>query len=350
MSPRNTATDRLLRRLALLTYLGSHQEATFARLARHFGVPLRDVVDDVLALWTTNGRPDDDTTNFVDFEVDVDEDVDLQGRWDPAVVGPARVRLLQGQNLDRPVPLSTGESVSLMAGLRQIAELMGPAGPDADPVRQAVDSALAKLTAVAPVVAETTTAAGAHPVDPDVRATIWRATNAGKRLRLRYVSGGDEETVREVDPVEVHGESGHWLLTAWCHRARGERSFRLDRVREAVELRTAVDPRHLERHTDAAGAAPDDGPRTGETVRLIVSSRALWHVDDVPHEEVEDLGDGRLRVTLTVANRAWLAGFLLRLGALVQSADPPSAAADAARRAHRALEAYAALDPLGDQA
>ncbi len=68
------------------------------------------------------------------------------------------------------------------------------------------------------------------------------------------------------------------------------------RRREAVS-RTVFEP------------SPED-PR----VVLELEPQARWVVEQYPVEEVEELGDGRLRVRLVAGERAWLERLLLRLG------------------------------------
>ena len=66
-------------------------------------------------------------------------------------------------------------------------------------------------------------------------------------------------------------------------------------------------------------------------VVLELEPSAAWVVEQYPVEEVESLGDGRLRVRLVAGQRAWLERLLLRLGpaASVVEGDPGLAAAAA---------------------
>jgi proteasome accessory factor C len=61
---------------------------------------------------------------------------------------------------------------------------------------------------------------------------------------------------------------------------------------------------------------PDD-PR----VTLELDPAGRWVAEQYPTEAVEDLGDGRLRVTLAVSERPWLERLMLRLGPAAQVVD-----------------------------
>jgi proteasome accessory factor C len=47
---------------------------------------------------------------------------------------------------------------------------------------------------------------------------------------------------------------------------------------------------------------------------LDLESDARWVAEHYPYEDLEALGDGRLRITLTVTARPWLERLLLSLG------------------------------------
>lgn len=63
---------------------------------------------------------------------------------------------------------------------------------------------------------------------------ITEALAAKRRLQLRYVSSRQEETVREVEPLEVIPQGDYLYLRAFCHLRQDERTFRLDRIVELV--------------------------------------------------------------------------------------------------------------------
>jgi proteasome accessory factor C len=112
-----------------------------------------------------------------------------------------------------------------------------------------------------------------------------------------------------VDPWRVFADQGAWYVVGWCHRVEDQRSFRLDRIAEVTPLDTTFEA--PEKEPDLGLFHPDaDAPR----VVLDLDPSARWVAEVHPTEAVEDLGDGRLRVTLAVSARPWLERLLLTLG------------------------------------
>lgn len=348
----NTAPDRILRRLSLLGYLGAHDVATFGQLADLFGVPVRTIVGDVLNLWGLNGRPGDELMDYMDFETTL-PDVDDLAEVDEAVLATATVTLCDPQDMDRQIPFSTHEIVALTLGLRQLGELAADLPPQYAPVRDALASAAEKLAqahpnTVAPIATASTGSKSATSEadgggDAYIYSAVEDACRGGQRLLLRYLSSADVITERTVEPVEIVGEDGVWVLNAWCHRAQAPRSFRLDRILDVEVSSESVSTKHVREVRRAEDRGVLDAPE-GATIE--VRSTALWRVEEVPHEELEHTGAGTLRVRIPIANTSWFAGFLLRLGEDAVGVSPASAAAPAAEQARAALAAYAELDKL----
>ena len=61
---------------------------------------------------------------------------------------------------------------------------------------------------------------------------LGEAIYSNKRMFIRYVDGGGEETQRWITPKQVMGLSDYVYLKAHCHLRNGERNFRLDRIIE----------------------------------------------------------------------------------------------------------------------
>lgn len=62
-----------------------------------------------------------------------------------------------------------------------------------------------------------------------------RTNHVPERIRVRYVNGMGEVSVREIEPIEVEKRRRAWYLIAFCHETNERRTFRLDRILEIVE-------------------------------------------------------------------------------------------------------------------
>lgn len=318
---RPSSVDRLVRLLALPAWVAEHPGASFDEAAAHFGVGARTIERDVYTLWVS-GLPGGLPDALVDFDAD-----DFESR---------RLRLTRPLGLDRPIRLSREEAVSLLLALRVLIGLLDADAEAASPLRRA-ESAVSALLGYersdsAPPPDAPTGGAGA------VLAAVRRATARRERLRLVYVSATDERTERDVDPLELVSDGSHLSLLAWCCTARGERTFRLDRIVSAEPVGRAADP-----HPRPSSAAPRRPGRIadGETAVLHLEPSGRWLVEQIPCEEVVQLADGSLRVRVVGRDERWLVGLVLSAGRHLRGVEPRSLAVAAAARARGALERYA---------
>lgn len=315
------ASDRLLRMLGMITYLDRHAGVPVEELAAQFGVSTRQVVTDIDTLWVT-GTPGYWPHDLIDFDA---------ASYDEGVV-----RLVESRGMTRPLRLGTREAVALIAALRAMRAVLAPG---LDRGRTAVlTSALDKLTAATGEAAAAVDVRLAVEGAPAVVAVLGEAVSTARRLRIRYVTAADVTSVREVDPIRLLTEDEHSYLLAWCHRARDERLFRVDRVLEAEVLDEPAAEHTVSTHTATFAPGPD-----AEIVTLELASRARWIAEQVPVESVENLPDGAFRVALRVADPAWLRHLLLQVGPELRAVAPPRVAADAAGAARAALAAYGVL-------
>lgn len=367
---RPSSVDRLVRLLALPAWVAEHPGASFDEAAAHFGVGARTIEKDVYTLWVS-GLPGGLPDTLVDFDAD-----DFESR---------RLRLTQPLGLDRPIRLSREEAVSLLLALRVLIGLLDADAEAASPLRRAEAAVSALLGYERPDSAQPPDAPtggdglpnGAHRRDaaattdaPDrpipaqadgpgpaadrvptagpgpaggggaVLAAVRRATARRERLRLVYVSATDERTERDVDPLELVSDGSHLSLLAWCCTARGERTFRLDRILSAEPTGRAAAPHPRPRPRSAAPRRPAR-IADGETAVLHLEPSGRWLAEQIPCEEVVQLADGSLRVRVVGRDERWLVGLVLSAGRHLRGVEPRSLAVAAAARARGALERYA---------
>lgn len=312
---RPSSTDRLVRLLALPAWVAEHDGATLAEAAAHFGVPAETIEADVSTLWVS-GLPGGMPGDLVDFSADAFE--------------AGRLSLTLPLGLERPVRLSREEASSLLLSLRVLRGLLG-ADAEAAAALASCEEVLTGLLGGA--LAEQTAAV---PVDEGVLTVVRKALADRRRLHLSYVSATDTPSERDVDPIRLTSDGSHLWLRAWCLSAKGERSFRLDRVRSAAltgERATA----HRVRRGSGAESEEALGPQTAE---LVLAPGGRWLAEQVPCDVLEQRPDGSTRVRVIGRDRTWLIGLALSAGRHLLAVQPPDLAAEVARRADASLRAY----------
>lgn len=78
-------------------------------------------------------------------------------------------------------------------------------------------------------------AAPTRPELGDIYASLEAATRLHKRVTLTYQTAATGMVSRrDVDPYAMVYREGAWLVVGWCHLRQEIRSFRVDRIRDAV--------------------------------------------------------------------------------------------------------------------
>lgn len=317
-----SATSRVSRLLTMVPWLLNRQGIDLERAAAELGVSEEQVVDDLQVLFVCGlpGHYPDDL---------------IEASWEDG-----RVFVGNADAIARPLRLGRDEALALIVALRALAATPGLTE------RDAIDRALAKLEAAAGDAAASAANVRVdldEPVDPELAARIRAGLTEGRRLHLTYTSASrDETTERDVDPLRVLSVDGRWYLEAWCHRAQGVRTFRLDRV-EAVEVldQPADPPADLPDREVGPGVfrgAPDD-----LVVTLELAPQAAWVSESVPSESVEVHDGGTRTMVLRVADPSWLTRLVWREAGAVQVVGPPELVAAVRDAAALALRGHVGL-------
>ncbi|WP_055483482.1 helix-turn-helix transcriptional regulator [Sphaerimonospora mesophila] len=314
------SSDRLPRLLALVPYLMSHPGAEVAEVARLFGLSEKQLIDDLQLVWMC-GLPGHTPGDLIDVS------------WDGG-----EILIDNADTIARPLKLGVDEASALLVALRMLDELPEFQGRDVlGRVIAKLEQAAAEGTAT--ISSQVHVELGAAP---DAHAVITDATRRRRRLSLRYyVPGRDEITPREVDPLRVVLVDGRHYLEGWCYRAEAMRMFRIDRIVEVEVLDVPVDPPAEAEPMDVAEGVFRPSDRD-ELVELELTPAGRWVAEYYPCEEVTELGEGRLRVTLRARDQSWVVRLALRLGDSGQVVSPASLADQVAATAEEALANYAA--------
>ena len=318
------AREQVSRLLALVPYLQTRTDVSLAHVAADFGVGPEQIMSDLKVLWMC-GLPGLTPDKMIEVDFEAIED-------DPDGV----VHIENAEFLARPVRLGSSEASALIVALRALRE----GSPQAS--HEVIDRCLVKLedaaasgTAAPHVEVHLTRSDAAER-----HAAVLREAIAGNRqARLDYyVPTRDETTRRVVDPLEVLTGDGRDYLDAWCHLAQARRLFRLDRMR-SVEI--VDEPRHEHSLTPRDLSEGLFAPGPDDVVAVVHLERhARWVADYYPVDAVEELGDGRLQVTLRVGDPRWLVRLALRLAPAVTVVEPPELRAEVTRTAEATLDLY----------
>ena len=210
-----------------------------------------------------------------------------------------------------------------------------------------VDRALTKLEDATGAIGAASTRVQVSIDDGAQESTLAdarRAVRERKRVHLRYlVPARDEVSERDVDPMRVVSLDAKWYLEGWCHLAEDVRLFRVDRIErlEVLDVDGTPPTQALPRDLGGAAYAAHDSD-----VEVVVDTdrSGAWIVDYYPTESVEVLPDGGRRVTLRVADPAWVRRLVWRMGGHVTVLSPETLRDEVASGAARALAAYAGDD------
>lgn len=330
---RPTAREAISRRLALLAWVERHPGASLAEAAAWFDVSEETIYQDVMVWWSA-GRTDAPDPDMLDF--------------DQGALEAGELYLTRGLQMSEPVGLTAQEVTCLRVALEvlrhglgeddRLARLIeqadralgGSGGDNDDPVAdtggrsEGHDGERADLDAP-----------GAQPVLTTIRA----AMDVGESVHLVYVDALDQRTERDVDPLElILGDPSHtWggsgavpILRAWCHLAAAQRSFRLDRVLEAVLTGNQARP-------PARAHRRQRPQRPSFRARVHVSAAGTWLTEEPYVQAAERLEDGTWEVDVASWNRQWLVHLILRAGRVLQDVSPQALAQEAADLARQAL-------------
>mgnify|MGYP001941560063 FL=1 len=238
---------------------------------------------------------------------------------------PAIISMGSPDELDRPMKLSSAEAWSLIAALQIVRDLAD------ESLTRTVDRVIDKLVEAGSVDHD---AVRVHPPEIDEKSQWYmQACERGWRIKLthRRESAG-ALTTHVVDPVEVQLRDGHLYLHGWSLTRKAWRTWRLDRIVDAVRIGSAT--RH--RHSDDEWFAtlPADAE-----VQVIVRPAARWLGEHFPSRRVERVEQG-WQITFPVANDVWFAGLLAMFQDEVLAVTPACAAHRLAELATRTLAAH----------
>lgn len=211
-----------IRVLAMLELLQARRQLSGAELAAGLGVDQRTVRRYALRL--------------ADLGIPVTAE---RGRY-------GGYRLLPGYRLP-PLMLTDDEAAAVVIGLLAAERLGQPVA--------GISTALAKIQRVLPAALSERVAAlrqtlgftqyqrrPAVAADTGIVLTLAQAASQHQRVRLRYRSHAEQDSERDLDPYGLVLHSGRWYVTGRDGKSGQLRTFRVDRVSEALLSGVSFDP------------------------------------------------------------------------------------------------------------
>lgn len=182
----------------------------------------------------------------------------------------------------------------------------------------ALESAVGKLGRVVMPDAGTSLAVDVLDQTQNV-GHLREAASDGRVVRIVYRSVGKEETTsRDVEPWSVFTTLGRWYLLGHCRSVDGQRTFRVDRIKELEVLDETFEPPE---------SVPD--PRVGyspsnEDIMCVVDLKpaARWVLEYYPVDLVRE-SSGTTRIRFHSPDVEVPARLLLRLGADARLVEGP---------------------------
>jgi len=282
---------------------------------------MRDALPEEIRRHTRTLRRDLEALEAAGFPLVADQ-VNGQTRW----------KLMEGFRDIPALAFSPTELMSLIFSRDLLKPLEGTE------IQASLTSALNKAAAVLPpqgheYVREMeqifSVGLGPHKSYQQHKGTIDLITQAiakGRTAQIRYYSASRGITTRrEVDPYRLWYAAGGLYLIAYCHLRKDVRMFAVERLRSI----TLTDhPYQLPLGFNVEDYVRDAlvvmRGRRVEVELLFSKSVAAWVKDKIwhPSRETSSMKDGRLKMTLKVADTTELVGWILSFGSQVQVIQP----------------------------
>jgi proteasome accessory factor C len=215
-----------------------------------------------------------------------------------------------GDRFARPARLSPLEAKALLWALDFIGDRLPiEAGGSLSSVRAKVEAAMGGGGL------PTVELGRAQVANAGVAAAVSHAIREDRLLEIDYwTESRGAITKRTIEPHLLVNAQDAWYVVAFCRRADGQRTFRLDRIRSAVLLEE-----RFARRAEIATSGPympwGAHPQPGETVAQSASvwcspALARWMLEK--HRSRERFADGSVLVEIPYASEDWLVKELLK--------------------------------------
>lgn len=302
------------RLLDLVPYISTHQGISMNDLAREFAVSTEELLDDLNTLWMC-GLP-----GYTPLEL-----IDLS--FESGFVSIRNAEILQKVRL-----LTKEELVVVAIGLDLLKESISKERAD---LITAITTLQAKIKSLIGDIAQ-----ASPTVDSAHRAIVLRAIKERKDLEIQYHSLiRDEVSTRTITPLELGEDKGIEVLLAYCSKASGFRTFRLDNIKLATLLNSSQlvsDTKGDDEELFRAKCWVDSRLRTTfERFRLETSLVASQASDSTNTDKTSSV-----EVEVTSFSQDWLIRNFMSTLANTQISEPAELATLVGRKAQATLDLY----------
>ncbi len=301
------APERLARAVALLHYLVDPQRPAL--------IPWETVQRD-LGLTREEAEADLSLVNLVNF-----------GGGTYALTAEAEsggiraVPDVMAETFSRPARLSPLMARALLLALDLLGDAFSVPGLESlAPVREKVRALVGTSPTESGVLLDDLVQA-----DHEVMEALNQGIRDRKVVELEYLTAGRlEVTTRQVEPYLLFRSQEAWYLEAYCLSARGQRTFKLERMRSARLTDTGYVPRpEVDLTTGRRGQAFAPGHRANwSTIRFQGRWRRYLEEQGI---EFVSLPEGEVEARIPYADEAWMAQEALRFLGDAVLLHPPSA-------------------------
>jgi proteasome accessory factor C len=227
---------------------------------------------------------------------------------------------LFGDAFRRPPRLTPLEARAIRLAIEFVGPMIAPAATrPLERVRQRLEETFGQFQ-----LRETPEAAGGGAEEELIRTLS--AAIAGHRLvRFEYLKQEDERPLeRVVEPYSFERQLPHWYVHVWDRDRDAQRSFRLDRMRNAELLPEAFEPR------------PEFMPHSEQRTAMVLFSEpaARWRLESsASRHSARRLADGSALEALSYGSEDWLIGEILSFRGEAVLLEPKRLRARVAKRA-----------------
>lgn len=230
----------------------------------------------------------------------------VEGAYLPLIDEGDRVSLMSSTGVKgRPLRLSHAETYAILTAL----DRLGVA--ETDPVRSAIQGSFANSDIdsvdVERLLSPVGTPVGAATLDTCVRAIL-----SHHQLSFEYQGTRDAEPrQRVIEPIEVHQSNNAWCIDGIDISLGAERTFRIDRMRKAVDTGIAFSP-------DEARALEEP---TARSISVVFRDASFLNILEWPGLRVVSETNGTVTADVAYRGGDWLPRHLMACGSSVEVVD-----------------------------